>query len=444
MDLNFNFDKITGKVRAMHAVGQPPRLGISSDHMHYLTDAHIPYSRLHDVAGAFGGNLYVDIPNIFRDFSADEDCPESYDFAFTDLLLADLAKAKCEPIFRLGVTIENYQHIRAYRIFPPADFEKWAKICEHIVRHYNEGWASGFHYDIKYWEIWNEPDNGESDENNMMWRGTPEEYYRLYEVTAKRLKARFGDKIKVGGFASCGFYDLFKEPKKYGLDIPPRGEPNPREQHFMRFADDFLAHVKNTGAPLDFFSWHSYASVSDTEIMADYVERLLDKYDLAGVETQLNEWNNAPSVALRGSSHASAQAAAMMIAMQYKKTDILCYYDARIGQSVYGGLFDPLSYKPLCTYYSLKAFGELYSLGNSVAVNCPKRDGIYALGATDGSSRAAMIVNTGSANNGSETRLNTNLTGRVYLVDHDHMLDETDLDPADFTLGENQVALVIG
>ena len=119
MELKFDFDKITGKVRAMHAVGQPPRLGISSEYMHYLTDAHIPYSRLHDVAGAFGGNLYVDIPNIFRDFSADEDCPESYDFAFTDLLLADLAKAKCEPIFRLGVTIENYQHIRAYRIFPP-------------------------------------------------------------------------------------------------------------------------------------------------------------------------------------------------------------------------------------------------------------------------------------------------------------------------------------
>ena len=129
----------------------------------------------------------------------------------------------------------------------------------------------------------------------------------------------------------------------------------------------------------------------------------------------------------------------MMIAMQYKKTDILCYYDARIGQSVYGGLFDPLSYKPLCTYYSLKAFGELYSLGNSVAVNCPKRDGIYALGATDGSSRAALIVNTCK-----ETRLYTNLTGRVYLVDHDHMLEATDLNPADFVLGENQVALVIG
>ena len=54
MELKFDFNQITGKVRAMHAVGQPPRLGISSDHMHYLTDAHIPYSRLHDVAGAFG------------------------------------------------------------------------------------------------------------------------------------------------------------------------------------------------------------------------------------------------------------------------------------------------------------------------------------------------------------------------------------------------------
>ena len=140
--------------------------------MHYLTDAHIPYSRLHDVAGAFGRQS---VRRYNRTYSATfrltRTAPRATTSRSTDLLLADLAKAKCEPIFRLGVTIENYQHIRAYRIFPPADFEKWAKICEHIVRHYNEGWASGFHYDIKYWEIWNEPDNGESDENNMMWRG---------------------------------------------------------------------------------------------------------------------------------------------------------------------------------------------------------------------------------------------------------------------------------
>ncbi|MBI4578450.1 MAG: hypothetical protein HY718_02035 [Planctomycetes bacterium] len=42
------------------------------------------------------------------------------------------------------------------------DFAKWAKICVNIIRHYNEGWADGFHYNIRYWEIWNEPNVGNS------------------------------------------------------------------------------------------------------------------------------------------------------------------------------------------------------------------------------------------------------------------------------------------
>lgn len=32
----------------------------------YLKEAHIPYSRLHDVGGCFGGNMFVDIPNVFK------------------------------------------------------------------------------------------------------------------------------------------------------------------------------------------------------------------------------------------------------------------------------------------------------------------------------------------------------------------------------------------
>ena len=27
-----------------------------------------------------------------------------------------------------------------------------------VIKHYNSGWANGYHYNIKYWEIWNEPD----------------------------------------------------------------------------------------------------------------------------------------------------------------------------------------------------------------------------------------------------------------------------------------------
>ena len=41
---------------------------------------------------------------------------------------------------------------------PPKDFEKWAHVCLNIVKHYNGGWDNGFHDQIKYWEIWNEPD----------------------------------------------------------------------------------------------------------------------------------------------------------------------------------------------------------------------------------------------------------------------------------------------
>ena len=157
MKITANFDNITGKIKPMHAVGQPPLYSFDSGMFHYITEANIPYSRLHDMGGAYGRNLYVDIPNLFRDFDADETKEENYDFTFTDVLLEDMFKAGMEPFFRLGVTIENAYNIKAYRIYPPKDFAKWARICEHVIRHYNEGWANGYKYGIKYWEIWNEP-----------------------------------------------------------------------------------------------------------------------------------------------------------------------------------------------------------------------------------------------------------------------------------------------
>lgn len=162
--LTVDFDKTVGKIKPMHGVGQPPFSGIDFSMCDYLKKANIPYSRLHDVGGAYDGNMFVDIPNIFRDFSADPTDPTSYDFAFTDLLITALVERGIEPFFRLGVTIENYCEIKAYRIAPPTDYNKWAEICEGIIRHYTEGWANGFNYKITYWEIWNEPDNYETPE----------------------------------------------------------------------------------------------------------------------------------------------------------------------------------------------------------------------------------------------------------------------------------------
>lgn len=63
--INVDFNSITGEIKPMHAVGQPPFRGgfakLDFTPMQILKDANIPYSRLHDVGGAFGSNRYVDI-----------------------------------------------------------------------------------------------------------------------------------------------------------------------------------------------------------------------------------------------------------------------------------------------------------------------------------------------------------------------------------------------
>ena len=90
--LKVNFDQPLGRIRAMHAVGQPPFYGMDFSYCRYLEAAHVPYARLHDVGGAYGRSVFVDIPNLFRNFDADENDPASYDFAFTDVLLSELHK----------------------------------------------------------------------------------------------------------------------------------------------------------------------------------------------------------------------------------------------------------------------------------------------------------------------------------------------------------------
>ena len=417
-----SFSEPVGKIKAMHAVGQPPFPHMSPDYMHYLADAHIPFSRLHDVGGLYGGNMYVDIPNIFRDFSADENDPASYDFGFTDVLLKTMDSHGVKPIYRLGVTIENFFEIKAYRIFPPADYDKWARICEHIVRHYNEGWANGFYFGIEYWEIWNEPEDGPG---SGMWRGTDVEFFRLYETASKHLKACFGSAIKVGGYASCGLDGAFQDPAAFGLpEVTPRGETY--RYYFVQYAEKFFRYISEHGCPLDFFSWHSYSNVADTVLLSRVAGHLLHKYGYGGAEHQLNEWNNAWQLEHRGTAYAAAQAASMMLAMQNTNTKILCYYDARIDESCFGGMFNPLNYKPLPLYYAFQAFGELYALGTQVFCESSSAD-VYALAtAGEHGERAVMITNVGEDT--AVTLTGTDAApGTAYLVDETHALTPAEI-----------------
>ena len=110
VEVRVDFSKDVRPVKPMHAVGQPPLLGLRDYQLfRYLKEAGVPYARLHDIGSSVPQCRYhmVDIPNVFPDFDADENDPANYDFLYTDKMLAALIANGVEPWFRLGVSIEN-------------------------------------------------------------------------------------------------------------------------------------------------------------------------------------------------------------------------------------------------------------------------------------------------------------------------------------------------
>ncbi len=387
--ISADFGKVTGKIKPMHGVGQPPMQGMNADMMHYLGEAGIPYSRLHDVQGWLGHDLYVDIPNVFRNFDADVEDPASYDFTFTDQYMKRLVENGVEPFYRLGVTIENAHLLKSYRIFPPKDNLQWARICEHIIRHYNEGWANGYRMNVTYWEIWNEPDDCFRNETAAMWKGTPEEYFALYDVTSKHLKKCFGDSIRVGGFASCGFWGYKDDPDM--TKFRTKGSAKTDRQFYLEFAHRFFAYVKENNCPLDFFSWHTYDTIENSLAEADYCRRMMSMYGFDDVPDILNEWNMYIPFKGRDSAENSAKTLAFMLGMQKKQPSLLCYYDARIGSSRYGGMFSADNWEPFRSYYAFVSFNAAYKLGNEVETSS-SGEKVFVLGAKDDAGRKLLLI----------------------------------------------------
>ncbi len=386
--VTINKNLLLGQIRPMHCTNNIP--AFSKENILDLFKEVVPYARLHDTF-ICAYDRFVDISNLFPNFDADETNPENYDFAFTDALMIKLQNMGVKPFYRLGVSIENYHHVKTYNIYPPKDYDKWARVCERIIMHYNEGWANGFYMDIEYWEIWNEPDNTPDVAENQMWKGTFEEYMRLYEVTSNHLKKRFPH-LKIGGYASCGFYAVLEEKSVKSANV------SSRTGYFIECFIKFLEYISSNEhkSPLDFFSWHSYAPTLKNIKFAEYARQTLDKYGFTKTQSILNEWNGG--IELRGTFRDSSNVASNMIAMHNSGVDMLMYYDARIN-SVYGGMFSPVGDspeahmgKPLPVYYSFKAFNELYKLGKEVET-LATGEKLYALSATDGNEFKTLITN---------------------------------------------------
>ena len=360
-----------GPIKPMHAVNNgpvvPPVLGDQPrGNFEEYRAARIPYARTHDsVHCVAGGARTCDIAAVFPDFDADETDPRNYDFVFTDHYLDGIRRAGTQVFFRLGQSIEHGP--KKYGVLPPKDYAKWARVCEHVIRHYNEGWGWGVdtaqttrnvawsnQFGIEYWEIWNEPDldpsDGERPLNPRCWGGTTEEFFTFYETAAKHLKAAF-PQLKIGGPALCGRMD---------------------------WGERFLRHCRDNAVPLDFFSWHAYAT-DPNKITArcDAYRALLDKYGFQKTESILNEWNYVKGwtdqwvytlevESGRFNQKGAAFIMATMIDCQSKPLDMLMFYDSKVGTAM-NALFDPVTLWPMKGYYPFYAWSKLAALGTQVA-----------------------------------------------------------------------------
>ena len=268
-ELRVDFSKVSGEIRPLHGGNCGPlQYGEITDLTAYHRELGIPFTRLHDCH--WPNPDVVDIHAVFPDPAADPARPESYDFRRTDDYIQAVVNAGSRIVYRLGESIEHSR--RKYHVHPPKDAEKWAAVCQGIIRHYNEGWAGGFRLGIPYWEIWNEPEN-----RPAMWTGNDEDYFRLYEVTAKAIKSRWPD-LKVGG-PSVGHTGRVKD-----------GRLEPGE-----FLLRFLERCRERALPLDFLSWHLYTDdPSECRVRARGIRDLLDRAGFTRAESHFNEWNYLP------------------------------------------------------------------------------------------------------------------------------------------------------
>lgn len=370
-------------------------------------------SRTHDWALLNPGQLVCDYLHIFPLMHLDAKDPKNYVFAPTDYVLKRTREELGHDIFfRLGPSIEHSGPSVHFTTRIPDDFEKVAETFAGTVRHYNEGWANGFKWGIKYWEIWNEPDN-----INNMWclpggdagKGKDREakiqdqmareikrldlFSKFYVTCLKRLKSEFGDSIKVGGPALC----TWRAPRRDRIGTA---------DYFKRL----LADCKAAGVAPDFISWHYYGN-NPKQVLNAIAEarKLCDDAGFPNCELILNEWHyrHAPWAAF-GSRNPKVRRALWEGPASHNGIDSSCFnltllsrfQTSALDQSYYYGCkntgawgykndFDE-KYK---VYYGLKLFGEFIRDYPTICSSSSDSDGITIIAAKSAdSTKQAVLV----------------------------------------------------
>jgi len=232
----------------------------------------VDFVRTHD------SDLAFDISVVFPNMKADPSNEASYDFGSTDLEIQGIVSVGAQILYRLGYSGGG----GSSEVL--TDYAQFAEICKHIVMHYNQGWAKGFQYGIRYWEIWNEPNI------TTFWKGTSEQYFKLYDTVARTLKAT-DPEIRVGGPAAI------------------LGRV---------FIMEFLEFCRTNKTPLDFLSWHIYPE-NQPYLVAEaalQIQDLLRMYGFENTENFITEWNFSARSAELSNARGASWASSVLVYLQ--------------------------------------------------------------------------------------------------------------------------------
>ena len=448
--LTANFAAETGPVRPeIHSSGFGPT--ICSQTAQDLSDVKamgFKYARTHDWALINPNQRVCDYFHIFPLMHLDAKDPKNYVFGPTDYLLKRTREeAGLDVFFRMGTSIEHSGLKVHFNSTIPDDFDKVAEIFAATVRHYNRGWANGYSWNIKYWEIWCEPEGiremwtppgGITEEdckaNSPKRTECRAKFVEFFVKVLKRLKAEFGDEIKVGGPALCGYNAIW--------------------------LNDILSACRDAGIAPDFVSWHGYArNPMQYSHEADLGRKLCDSYGFPKCELILDEWHyfgenyswrdmqncSDPAVKARiwegPDSHNGIRSACFTLAalanMQRSKLDQAYYYGCRHVGSF--GFKDEMQRK-YKVFYALKLFGDIVK-GYSTICASESAGTVTLFPVKDAAGRKALLV----VDYGGATRqISVDVKGvaagaksKCTLLDHHH-----DLTPHEAAFKDGRLDLV--
>ncbi len=232
-------------------------------------DARIKMIRTNDYYGPCDFPEYTDFfvgDTINPSFDPTD--PAHYNWASTDHIITKNFTGGFETFFRLGISFNLTEKSPYWD--PPYDYgdTTYNNISEVFLRtamHFNDGWDNGYNYNIKYWNVWTEPDGG-------FWNQSlpPTTYYRMYEAVANKFK-NYNPDLKIGGPGLLS------------------GSVTTGRQWMF----DFLTYCKNHNVPLDFLSWHLYRQHNPYSVKyyAEYMRGILDSLGFNDVENIITETN---------------------------------------------------------------------------------------------------------------------------------------------------------